>query len=234
MRSTTDADVEAVFAQVPDHWKTTAAVVADLRRANSRSRLTRDRIRAILQRLAEAGRIERDKTGASLYWRLPQPPRPAPIAEPEFEPHTAPATAPRSLSPYVDALERAVTELRAAAAAPAVSLPLGPITVRELMTRTAEHPVENLLDLDAVLSNRIARRVRYDTLVSVLRSLDRYVEAARENHDAGEHREDFGACCGRFYPDDVADVVTGAAHAIGLGAEWRARTEAAAAAGADV
>jgi hypothetical protein len=227
MRSTTDADVEAVFAQVPDHWKTTAAVVADLRRADSRSRLSRDRIRAILHRLAEAGRIKRDKSGASLYWRLPQPPRPAPIAEPELEPHTAPVTDPRSLSPYVDALERAVTELRKAATAPVAPPPLGPITVPELMTRTADHPVEDLLGLDAVLSNRIARRVRYDTLVSVLRSLDRYVEAARGNHDVSEHSEDFGTCCGKFYPDDVADVIAGAAYAIGLGAEWRARTEAA-------
>jgi hypothetical protein len=128
-----------------------------------------------------------------------------------------PAAAPGPLAPYVDAVERAVEDLRAHAAA--VPPRTTPITEPEFEARIAEHPIENLFALDNLLVDRIVKRAKYDALREMLRTVNGWYEGAAENHVALDHHDD-GDRCLLFTIEDLQRMVNDTARACGTREPW--------------
>lgn len=135
-----------------------------------------------------------------------------------------PAPAPGPLSPYVDALERAVEDLRKHAATPPAPN-LSAITEREFEARIDEHGLENLFALDDVLQDRIVRRCRYDALVRVAETLADTIASARsENRLQRYSDEDRPDGISRFRIGDVRLILAEAADRLQVGDAWRVYT----------
>jgi hypothetical protein len=79
-----------------------------------------------------------------------------------------------------------------------------------------------LFDLDNSLTDAVVKRVRYDTLVTVLGVLDGWIEGAKENHDALEHWDP--KCCDTFRDEDIRRMVNDAARELGVTEPYQ-RTE---------
>lgn len=198
---------DVVLSAVAPAWLTTGDIDAALYDAGHR--WTTETTRHTLNYLASEGKIERRKIGQGYQWRTV----PAPVVE------VAAATVPRDAGAILDEL-RAVIEQAQQTPAPA---PAGPITVAELDARLAEHPLDNLFDLDNTLMDRVVKRARYDALRKMLDVLDGWIEGAKENHEAMEHRnENTGdECWQSFHPDDIRRMVNDAAREVGTREPYR-------------
>lgn len=83
----------------------------------------------------------------------------------------------------------------------------------EFWARTADMDLPSLHDLDRDLMSRIVRRARYDVLRSMVNIVAGWVEGAKENHEACDHRgEPLGDECWRsFAPDNIGRMINDAA-----------------------
>jgi hypothetical protein len=134
-------------------------------------------------------------------------------------------TVPGSLSPYVDAVERAVEDLRRQAAMPSPPN-LSPITEREFEARIADHPLGNLVVLGEALHDRIVRRCHYNALIMVATALDDVIKAAREENALQRYNDDDRPDrITRFSQSDIRAILADAASNFGLSDQWRAYTD---------
>lgn len=79
-----------------------------------------------------------------------------------------------------------------------------------------------LFQSDHKLLDRIVRRAAYDALKTMLATLDGWIEGARENHDAMQHRGEStgGECWQSFAPEDIRTMVNDAARQFGTREPW--------------
>jgi hypothetical protein len=94
--------------------------------------------------------------------------------------------------------------------------------VRELTTETPKlDPATE--DRVPELCDRIVRRSQYDALKAVLAVLAGWIEGARENCSAMEHRRHNGPLCGmHFEVDDFRNMINDAARELGTVEPWKA------------
>lgn len=196
MNTITRSDV--VQSHVRAAWFRTVEIAIELEKAGySWSTQT---VLATLHALYDAGRIERRQIGRAYEWRTV----PAPAAEP------------RDALRQLDA-DAILAELRDVIERSQRPAPAAPITVPELDARLAEHPLDNLFDLDNTLAGRIVKRAQYDALRKLLDVLDGWIEGARENNEAMQRHDDPQI----FHAEDIRRMVNDAAREVGTREPYR-------------
>jgi len=179
---------DAVLAAVKVQWRDTTQI--DLSLWDSGFKWTTETTRGTLHHLAEAGRIERRKSGRTYQWRLIAAPAPVALTDAEA-----------ILGELRGVIERAQRPEPEPSPAAAQTVVVGD-----------DVDLPDLVEADAYIVERIVKRAAYDALRAMLTVLDGWIEGNLANVDAGVGRADQAE---QFHADDIRCMANDAARLMG-------------------